>query len=139
MDVHNEIYEGNSGCFCPVEMIEIVLTVNELVFQLLRLAVACHRVRVSQKWVGSKVAVGFDAGHLPKRSPDGEHAIRNNVFVKVFDWGRSELMNESGYQMLSSSGKNDRQIFWNNYKAGIDNLSFIVARTYYNNFTNHER
>jgi hypothetical protein len=52
LDVYNEVYEGNSGCLCPVEMIEIVL--NEFVFQLLRLAVPCHRVsNCCHLWNGS--------------------------------------------------------------------------------------
>lgn len=89
--------------------------------------------------MGSSVAVGYDAGYLPKRSPDGEYAIRKKVFVKVVDWGQSKLLTEPYYQILSPSGKNDRQMFGNNCKAGIENLSFIVARTYYHHFTNDDR
>jgi hypothetical protein len=46
-------------------MPEIVM--NELLFRLWFLVIECRRVKTPQKWVGSCLAVGYDADYHPKR------------------------------------------------------------------------
>ncbi|CAB9505109.1 expressed unknown protein [Seminavis robusta] len=121
----------------PVEMVEMAF--REMVSRLVQVAAACHHVQVPQKWIGSSVALGYDAGLLPKRSPEAEEAICSKVFVYLFDWGRSELLTCSKYHNLTPSEKADRQKFWTYYKAGIERLAFHAARVYYHQFTNTGR
>jgi C2 domain len=122
--------------YLPVEVAEIVL--HELVCNLIRLAVTCGRLQVPQKWLGSSVALGFDCGLYPSRTPGGEseHAIRSKVITNVFDWGRSELLTQRRYQRMTEAEHADRQRFWENYKNGIYRLTYNATREYYHHFTN---
>lgn len=122
-----------ADAYSQTELAEIAL--HETVRRLARLSRTCHRVTVPQKWLGSSVALGFDAGSFPTRSPDAEERIRSKVIVNVFDWGRSELLESS--DELSAEDREDRKAFWEFYKCGIDNLSFDAARRYYNQFSNN--
>jgi len=122
-----------TDAYSQSELAEIAL--HETVRQLARLSRTCHRVTVPQKWLGSSVALGFDAGSFPTRSPDAEERIRSKVIVNIFDWGRSELLESS--DGLSAEDTEDRKAFWEFYKCGIDNLSFDAARRYYNQFSNN--
>lgn len=140
MDLHFEQIKCNTKVeetYLSVEVQEIVL--NELVSQLVALAVACHKVRVPQKWIGSSVALGYDAGLFPQRDDlldEAEDSIRQKVVVKVFDWGRSELLTQQAYEAMSSEKQTDRQRFWDNYIHGVDNLAYNATRSYYHHFTN---
>ncbi|CAB9512755.1 Synaptotagmin-2 [Seminavis robusta] len=116
------------------EMAEIVM--HELVTQLVRLAVTCHKVQVPQKWIGSSVALGFDCGFFPTRSNKAEAQIRSKVITNVFDWGRSELLTQRRYDSMTPAEQTDRQQFWTNYKDGMDRLAYNATREYYHHFTN---
>lgn len=120
--------------YFPVEVAEIVS--HELMSQAVALARACHQVKIPQKWIGSSVAVVFDAGFFPSRSSDAEDNIRSKVLVRMFDWGRSELMTAQEYGNLTPEEAKDREYFWDLYKTGLDRLSYNATRFYYNQFTN---
>merc|ERR1719193_2657859 len=69
----------------PTEVAELAL--HEMACRLAALSVACRRAPAPQKWVGSSVALGFDAGTLPPRHAP-EAKVRREVRVSIFDWGR---------------------------------------------------
>ena len=142
-DVHLDTYpeedeDGGAGDngkrYASVELSEIFL--HETVHKLIGLAVACHSVKVPQKWIGSSVALGYDAGTLPIRSPDSEVTLRSSVLCKIFDWGRSELNTVKRYEDMDENMKLDRQKFWKYYTDGINNLTLCVTHTYRNHFGN---
>ena len=139
----------NNGRYLPIEVAEIVS--HELTSQLIQLATACHKMKIPQKWIGSSVAVAFDAGFFPHRrggasesedeqqgrspSPRPETMIRSKVLCKIFDWGRSELLTAEQYDAMTVDEQADRQSFWELYKVGIDRLSYNATRFYYHQFT----
>jgi hypothetical protein len=127
--------------YLPVEISEIVS--HELMAQLICLSVKCHQVKTPQKWIGSSVALAYDAGLFPDRSATVDHSkekmIRSNVTVNIFDWGRSELLTHDQYQTLPPVDKIDRAKFWYFYIAGVDRLSYNATRFYYHQFTNSTR
>lgn len=49
--------------YSSAELSEIVF--HEIVTRTAKLAAACNKVTVPQKWVGSSVALGYDCGTLP--------------------------------------------------------------------------
>lgn len=139
-DLHmDDKRSGRTEHFLPAEVSEIVA--HELVSQLIALSTACHKVKIPQKWIGSSVAVAFDAGLFPNRaSQDGdddrrEAEIRSKVICRIFDWGRSELLTADMHDRLSPEEKKDRDHFWELYKSGVDRLSYNATRYYYNQFT----
>ena len=146
---HDTEVSASSGSsnnrYQATEVAAIVL--HELVGKLLHLAVTCERVEVPQKWIGSSVALGYDGGLFPSRdlnattdtNTTGEQLIRSKVIVKVFDWGRSELLTRRRFKAMTVAEKDDRQRFWNNYKNGIAKLAYNSARSYYHHFTNAGR
>eukprot|EP00536_Pseudo-nitzschia_multiseries_P000669 jgi/Psemu1/179196/e_gw1.8.227.1 len=113
--------------YSPTEVTEIIA--HELMSKLVSLAKTCHRVTIPQKWIGSSVAVAYDAGFFPNRSSTA-------VTVRIFDWGRSELLDAERFETLTSEDKMDRNHFWDLYRAGLDRLSYNAARFYYNQFAN---
>ena len=148
MEVPHDIeFSATNSCstnqYQATEVAAIVL--HELVGKLLHLAVTCQRVEVPQKWIGSSVALGYDGGLFPSRNLNattdtntatGEQLIRSKVIVKVFDWGRSELLTRRRFNAMTVAEQDDRQRFWNNYKNGIAKLAYNAARSYYHHFTN---
>ncbi|CAK0833811.1 unnamed protein product [Prorocentrum cordatum] len=98
---------AQDAVWTPQEVAEVVL--HEVCSRLCALALACRAVPVPQKWVGSSVAVGFDAAALPPRSL-AEEEVRRRVVVKIFDWGRSELNTPERHRRLSDAEKKDRAI-----------------------------
>jgi len=122
-----------TSVFSPTEVTELVS--HETVRRLLRLAKACRRVAVPQKWIGSSVAIGFDIGHLPKRS-EAEETLREQVLVKIFDWGRSELNTFYHHMDLTPEEQADRLRFWRFYIGGITRLSWEAARHHWHRFGN---
>ena len=121
--------------YLPVEVAEIVA--HELTKQLIELAAACHKVKIPQKWIGSSVAVCFDAGYFPDRNEelDVEQEIRSKVLCKIFDWGRSELLAAKDFEAMTPEQQKDREYFWDLYKKGIDRMSYNATRFYYHQFT----
>ena len=140
MDTHQEP-AGDAEKFdlnttvSPSEYAEIVLA--ELVSKIVKLSISCHNVPVPQKWIGSSVALGFDAGELPARSDDDDYTLsRKKVICAVFDWGRSELNTIQNFEKLSDETKKDRNKFWKYYTAGMDKLAYDISNLYYNRFSN---
>ena len=123
------------------------IVLHELVKQLLHLAVTCERLEIPQKWIGSSVALGYDGSLFPGRDQDsgqggeraGEELIRSKVIVKLFDWGRSEVLTRRRFKAMTVAEQNDRQGFWNNYKSGVSSLAYNAARSFYHHFTNTGR
>jgi len=102
------------------------------------MSVACHRCPVPQKWIGSSVALGFDAGQLPQRSTS-QSSIRRRAIVSIFDWGRSELNTLERHDSLTDDEQRDRAEYWQYYSGGIYRLSWEAARTYYHRFGNAKK
>lgn len=131
------IYSSNSieNRLTPMEVIEIAL--REIATRLIKFALRCHSLKVPQKWIGSSVALGFDAGLFPFRSKDDAAAelVRSKVIANIFDWGRSELLLKHEYKLMSKEDKNDRNQFWQNYKESIDRLAYNAVRAYHNKFS----
>jgi len=140
LDLHMDDLSGSNtmDCYLPIEVAEIVA--HELMSQLLNLAVTCQKVKIPQKWIGSSVALAYDAGFFPNRSSEGneckESDIRSKIIVRIFDWGRSELLAADEYESLGETEKRDRDRFWELYKGGVDRLSYNATRFYYHQFTN---
>merc|ERR1712032_14268 len=61
----------------PLEIAEI--TLHQMCGRLVRLALACRHVPVPQKWIGSSVALGFDAGTVQPRFGGEELARRSTI------------------------------------------------------------
>jgi len=117
----------------PTELGEIVL--RTVVSKLANLSVACRLAPAPQKWIGSSVALGYDAGRLPPRS-SREDEVNDRVRVQIFDWGRSELNTLERQSNLSPEQQADRKQFWHYYVGGIDRLSWEAARAYQHRFSN---
>lgn len=117
----------------PEELAELVC--SEMVLRLVKLALNCRLVPVPQKWIGSSVALGFDAGETPTRSTP-EETIRKSVQVSIFDWGRSELLTVEKHATLTEKEQKDRSQFWGYYVGGIDRLAFEATRFYWHRFSN---
>lgn len=141
LDLHNEKEFGALESDADIErqlvadeVAEIVL--HEVAVRLHGLALACRHVPVPQKWVGSSVALAFDAGVLPNRG--GEEDVRNGVRVHIFDWGRSELNTLNKHAELTEEERHDRDHYWQNYVGGVDRLAWEAARAYENRYGNNE-
>jgi len=117
----------------PTEVAEQGL--GEMVCQLACLAIACRKAPAPQKWLGSSVALCFDAGTLPSRKGfAGKHS--EAARVKIFDWGRSELNTPEHHASLPPEERRDRANFWRNYVGGVDRLAWEAARAYWHRFGN---
>ena len=79
-------------------------------------------------------ALGFDAGKLPKRTEPAD----DGVLVKLFDWGRSELLTAEAFEQLSARQQADRRRFWSYYCGGVSTLTWNAAREYFRRFGNAE-
>jgi hypothetical protein len=118
--------------FTKSELTEIVL--HETVKRLTRYAIACHKLSIPQKWIGSSIALGYDAGGFSLT----EEEIRASTVVNAFDWGRSELLTKEKFEALSKKEQKDREQYWEYYKNGVAKLSFIAAKKYYRQFDNSD-
>jgi len=116
------------------EVAEIVLL--ETVCKLVKLMSTCKNVTASQKWIGSSIALGYDAGFCNQRSDENEEKLRSGVIVNIFDWGRSELLLKDAYNKLSIDERADRDQYWGYYVNGVNHLSFDAADRYYDQFSN---
>lgn len=136
LDTHQEPADPGAEALgevvSPIEVAEIVHC--EMVNRLLGFAIACRGSPVPQKWIGSSIALAFDAGRLPARG-SAQEEIKAAVQVQIFDWGRSELNTAEKHSALLSAEQEDRQKFWNKYRAGIDRLLWDMARSYRHRFT----
>jgi len=135
-DVEESDYERKADVYTKSEVAEIVL--HETVRQLVQLSATCHASTVPQKWLGSSVALGYDAGSFPPRSNSSEQSVRSNVIVNIFDWGRSELLSKEAFDQLSAAEQSDRKKFWDYYMCGIDELSHNATKKYNNQFSNSD-
>jgi hypothetical protein len=122
---------SNDETYDDDEYLEIIM--HEIVKKLTKLVIACHIVTIPQKWIGSSLAIGFDAGEIPKKTTS-EEAIRKSAIVRIFDWGRSELNTKSNFKKMSPSEVKDREYFWKEYKHGIEVISWISTHLYKNRF-----
>ncbi|VEU43209.1 unnamed protein product [Pseudo-nitzschia multistriata] len=136
LDLHMEEMMGLAleDHLSPTEVAEIVS--HELMSKLISLAVTCHKVHIPQKWIGSSVAVAYDSCFFPSRSSSHEDDIRSRVLVNIFDWGRSELLTAKEYEDLTKEDADDRDKYWDLYRAGIDQLSYNATRFYFHQFSN---
>lgn len=112
------------------ELTEIVL--HETVTKLTQYAIACEKLTFAQKWLGSSIALGYDAG----ASTLSEEDIRSKVIVNAFDWGRSELLTKETYSQLGKREQDDRDEFWKYYNNGLATLAYNAAKKYYRQFDN---
>lgn len=135
IDVHQIPRAEGSELLLPSEYGEAVLW--EIVRRMVGLSIACRRVDVPQKWLGSSVALGFDAGSLPSRT-DSMEKIRERAKVYVFDWGRSELNSLEHHKQLTDADQADRREYWNLYCNSIDRLAWETVRCYRHRFCNVE-
>eukprot|EP00555_Chaetoceros_dichaeta_P009775 CAMPEP_0198252596 /NCGR_PEP_ID=MMETSP1447-20131203/3086_1 /TAXON_ID=420782 /ORGANISM="Chaetoceros dichaeta, Strain CCMP1751" /LENGTH=546 /DNA_ID=CAMNT_0043937915 /DNA_START=35 /DNA_END=1675 /DNA_ORIENTATION=+ len=135
-DIEETDCARKADVYTKSEVAEIVL--HETVSQLVQLSAACHASKVPQKWLGSSVALGYDAGSFPPRSNSAEQSVRSNVIINIFDWGRSELLTKEAFDQLSTAEQSDRQKFWEYYICGIDELSRNAAKRYDNQFSNSD-
>jgi hypothetical protein len=134
LDVHQIPSDGEDS-MVPAEYGEAVLW--EVVRKMVGLSIACRQVDVPQKWLGSSVALGFDAGILPSRSESREK-LREKAKVYVFDWGRSELNSQEHHKQLSDADQADRQEYWKLYCNSIERLAWETMRCYLHRFGNAE-
>jgi len=135
-DIEETDCARKADVYTKSEVAEIVL--HETVSQLVQLSAACHASKVPQKWLGSSVALGYDAGSFPPRSNSAEQSVRSNVIINIFDWGRSELLTKEAFDQLSTAEQSDRKKFWEYYICGIDELSRNGAKRYDNQFSNSD-
>lgn len=136
-DVHQEPPHPGDGSMevllTPTELMEI--TLHEVVTRLHLLSIACRCVVFPQKWVGSSICLGFDAGRLPPRA-GGEAEARKAVRVNIFDWGRSELNTSETMLDLSEAEIHDRTTFWRFYVGALDRFVWEATRAYHHQFCN---
>jgi C2 domain len=125
--------EETTTIITSAEVAEIVL--HHISTCLVDLAVSCHCIEIPQKWIGSSVAIGLDVGLRPQRSVDAELYIRSKVIVKIFDWGRSELLTRNEYRKLTKDEQEDRWRFWNYYRGGMDKLAYAACHAYEQQFS----
>eukprot|EP00931_Biecheleriopsis_adriatica_P064323 TRINITY_DN3911_c0_g2_i1.p1 TRINITY_DN3911_c0_g2~~TRINITY_DN3911_c0_g2_i1.p1 ORF type:complete len:829 (+),score=153.66 TRINITY_DN3911_c0_g2_i1:93-2579(+) len=136
LDLHTDLAHPDEELQTTLSQAETAeLILHELMTKLAHLSVACHRSPVPQKWIGSSVALAFDAGKLPSRRTPQEE-IRKQAVVSIFDWGRSELNTIERHNELSDNMRRDRVEYWQYYCGGIQRLSWEVARCYYHRFCN---
>lgn len=115
------------------EYIELIM--YAIVRSLTRLSVICHKVVLPQKWIGSSVLVGFDVGTIPKRSTP-KSAVYESAMVHIFDWGDSTLNTLETNKVLDPVAHQKYTKVWNDYKDGVDGLSWNAARYYFNRYGN---
>eukprot|EP00918_Siedleckia_nematoides_P054950 GHVU01119957.1.p1 GENE.GHVU01119957.1~~GHVU01119957.1.p1 ORF type:complete len:462 (+),score=108.01 GHVU01119957.1:98-1387(+) len=122
---------GAPGAASNAEYGEAVL--RTIVTKLGGLAQSLRQVPVPQKWLGSSIALLFDAGKAPERGTALE-AAASEAGVYIFDWGRSELLGTEEYNALQDAEKEDRRKFWNYYSDGVCRLFYEAVRAYYHRF-----
>lgn len=139
LDVHEKPADPGDALLhtmrSPMEHAEI--TLNEMLKKLVHLAMSCRSVPAPQKWIGSSVLLGFEAGSVPERR-ELEEALRDRAQVTIFDWGRSELTKLEKHMMLPTAEQADRTRYWRFYCRGIDRLAWEAVRAYFHRFSNDE-
>lgn len=135
MDVHQEPAPPESGSLTLTRCEYAEMVMSEITYQLVSLAMACKSAAVPQKWIGSSVALGFDAGLLPSRDTPVQEILKS-VRVQIFDWGRSELNTLKQHTSLPAQEQADRLEYFRFYKGGITRLAWEAARFRWHNFGN---
>jgi len=108
LDVH-QVPAANADADIAKSLIPIEIgeiVMSEVVNRLIDLCVACH------------------------------HAVRSNVKVCVFDWGRSELNTLRKHEKLTRGKQQDRLLYWKYYCGGIVRLAWEAARYHWHRFMN---
>ncbi|KAF4659068.1 hypothetical protein FOL47_007727 [Perkinsus chesapeaki] len=109
----------------PEEYVELVLL--QILQKLCKICSALSEVNVPQMWVGSSIALGFDA--------DGFSALGTpKTQVVLFDWGRSELNTSTKNSKLSQEEQHRRTKYWGHYLCAAHRLFYETARVYYNRY-----
>ncbi|EER11980.1 hypothetical protein Pmar_PMAR019084 [Perkinsus marinus ATCC 50983] len=109
----------------PEEFIELVLL--QILRKLCKICAALSEVKIPQMWVGSSVALGFDA--------DGFDSLGTpNTQVVLFDWGRSELNTPAKHAKLGLEEQHKRTKYWNHYLCAVHRLFYETARVYYGRY-----
>eukprot|EP01065_Artemidia_motanka_P018948 TRINITY_DN2233_c0_g2_i1.p1 TRINITY_DN2233_c0_g2~~TRINITY_DN2233_c0_g2_i1.p1 ORF type:complete len:941 (+),score=258.61 TRINITY_DN2233_c0_g2_i1:68-2890(+) len=104
---------------------------------LIGLVAAAARVRFPQQWIGSSVALAFDAAaDLQRRpyDPLADETAEKLARIHIFDWGRSELTSMEIWDTLSKAQCKERAHHWTAWVSGILRLTFEVARSYRRTF-----
>jgi len=73
-----------------------------------------------QQWIGSSVGLGIEVGQ--------QMTDEARVFVKLFDWGRSEVFNQEGFENLSIMDRKDCIRRWQQYIVACSRLHWELAR-----------
>ena len=101
-----------------------------------KMAALCKSLRqvpCPQKWLGSSIALTFDVGALPERGAAAEEQAQQ-ADVRIFDWGRSELLSKEAFEALAKPEQEDRTHFWNLYSDAACRLFYEALRAYYHRF-----
>ncbi|KAF4659795.1 hypothetical protein FOZ61_004469 [Perkinsus olseni] len=109
----------------PEEYIELVLL--QILRKLCKICSALSEVKIPQMWVGSSIALGFDAEGLDSSGTP-------NTQVVLFDWGRSELNTAAKNARLSPEEQHKRSKYWRHYLCAAHRLFYETARVYYNRY-----
>lgn len=79
----------------------------------------CADLPVPQQWIGSSIAMGLEVGSSQKKP---------RVNVKVFDWGRAELISVSQFESLAVEQKKERWKFWRQYIRSVCRFYWELCR-----------
>eukprot|EP00588_Corethron_pennatum_P014289 CAMPEP_0194275206 /NCGR_PEP_ID=MMETSP0169-20130528/8106_1 /TAXON_ID=218684 /ORGANISM="Corethron pennatum, Strain L29A3" /LENGTH=618 /DNA_ID=CAMNT_0039018617 /DNA_START=123 /DNA_END=1979 /DNA_ORIENTATION=+ len=96
----------------------------------------CQRIKTPQKWVGTSLGLGFDAGLNPERTAAGKDELRRSVFVKLFDWERAELTFAVDFSRMTKRERLSRIRAWDAYKRSLKSLYVQSVEAYRCQFGN---
>jgi len=88
----------------------------EQVGKLLRV---CSELPVPQQWIGSSIAMGLEIATMSSEP---------KVTIKVFDWGRAELVDVNMFKELSAEAKKERWKFWRQYCTAVTRFYWELCR-----------
>jgi len=76
-------------------------------------------VPAPQMWIGSSLALGFEAVEIQKDP---------TVIIKAFDWGRADLCTEEDWDELSEAGRALNLKYWRQYCSSVTRLHWELSR-----------
>jgi len=86
---------------------------------------ALRKITVPQKWVASKLSLGFDTG--------GTEDLRSDhVECRAHGWDMSTIMSRQDYDRLPIAEQKEQQKIWDNYINGVANINYELMRYTYN-------
>eukprot|EP00928_Gymnodinium_smaydae_P096153 TRINITY_DN8436_c0_g1_i1.p1 TRINITY_DN8436_c0_g1~~TRINITY_DN8436_c0_g1_i1.p1 ORF type:complete len:794 (-),score=113.95 TRINITY_DN8436_c0_g1_i1:213-2291(-) len=90
------------------------------------------KIPAPQQWIGSSLALGWEAGPGASSSSqevtsDAE-AARRPALVKVFDWGRSEPSSLQDHARLRPLERRERVRHWRHYAQAVARLQWELCR-----------